>query len=752
MKTKLLLLVASLISASSVAAQDKGPQVIVTGLKNPESVAVGFKNRVFVSEIGEFGKDGDGRIVEIKNGKIEPFADGLDDPKGMVIYQNRMYVTDKARVWKIDPSGKASVFLAAEAFPQAPQFLNDIAVDEKGNLCVSDSGDLKGSGGVIYRADVDMKGNVKGKVTVLADAKKIPQLKTPNGLLFDGMSFLLVLDFGSGDLWRVAMRDGSATKIADGFDGGDGLAWDYFGRLYITSWKTGKMWVIGRPGAREHEIKSKWESAADLCLDAGGNYLLVPDMKAGTLSKMPIGDPLEPVDASPLPLKTEVAFPKLKWTGWEGVGDDGKVRPLRPILLTHANDGTDRVFVMVQQGPIHVFANDQGAASTKVFLDITKKVYYSDKENEQGLLGLAFHPKYKTNGEFFVFYTVRQPKLTNVVSRFRVKKDNPDEADPNSEEEILRIQHKYWNHDGGTICFGPDGYLYVAVGDGGSGGDPDRNGQKLDTMLGKILRIDVNNKSDGKAYAIPDTNPFVTKADTGEKKGGGKKGGGKGGGKKDKKDPDAKVAEKKDGDKKDGDKKDGAKKDGDKKDGDKKDVAKKDAPKLIYQKGVLPEIFAYGFRNPWRMAFDRKTGKLWAGDVGQNLYEEIDIVVKGGNYGWGLREGLHPFNPEGVGENNRMLEPIWEYHHDIGKSITGGPVYRGKRLPELDGAYIYGDYVSKKIWALWYDESKSRVVANRPIADQGKDIFSFGEDEQGDVYLLTSSIDGKSIYRFARSK
>ena len=170
------------------------------------------------------------------------------------------------------------------------------------------------------------------------------------------------------------------------------------------------------------------------------------------------------------------------------------------------------------------------------------------------------------------------------------------------------------------------------------------------------------------------------------------------------------------------------------------------------RKDALPEIWAYGLRNIWRMSFDRKTGKLWAGDVGQNLYEEIDIIQKGGNYGWNLREGLHPFGAKGVGPRKDLIDPIWEYHHDVGKSLTGGFVYRGKRLPELDGMYLYGDYVTGRIWALRYDEAKARVVANRPIKDKSVPIYSFGEDEQGEVYLMTATPTGKGIYWFVRSE
>jgi len=157
-------------------------------------------------------------------------------------------------------------------------------------------------------------------------------------------------------------------------------------------------------------------------------------------------------------------------------------------------------------------------------------------------------------------------------------------------------------------------------------------------------------------------------------------------------------------------------------------------------------------RNPWRIAFDRKTGALWCGDVGQNLYEEIDIITQGGNYGWRLREGLHPFGNDGVGPKPELIEPIWEYHHDVGKSITGGSVYRGPRLPELDGHYVYADYVSGRIWALKYDDARKHVVANRPIREGGEPIISFGEDEKGELYFMTVTPTGKGLHWFVPAK
>lgn len=675
MKHALYSALALLCLASAAQAGDKKlPKPMITGLKNPESVTLGTDGRIYISEIGEFGKNGDGVVSVVVNGKAVPFAKGLDDPKGIVAHQNFLYVADNKRIIKIDNKGKTSVFADEKAFPTPPLFLNDVAVDEHGFLFVSDSGDLKGNGGAVYRIDP------KGKVTTVTDGKRDPKLKTPNGLVMDGKSFVLLLDFGSGELLRVRVSDGQSTKIADGFDGGDGLAWDHHGRLFITSWKTGKVWGIPRPGQKPILLAEGLESAADLCLDPSGKFVLIPDMKAGTLIKLPTTIPGWEVDDSPLPVKASVAFPDLKWTGWKGETDTGKTFPLRPLVLTHAGDGSNRVFVAIQQGTIHAFPNDPKAKETKIFLNIEKQVFYDDKENEQGLLGFAFHPQYKKTGEFFLFYTLKKDKTINVVSRFKVKKDNPDEADPASEEVLLQVKRPFWNHDGGTICFGPDGYLYIVLGDGGKADDPMKLGQNLTTLLAKVLRIDVDRKDPGKPYGIPKDNPFVN------------------------------------------------------------------------QKDALPEIWAYGIRNFWRMSFDRKTGQLWAGEVGQNLYEEINLIEKGGNYGWSKRESLHPFSNDGVDVNKNMIEPIWEYHHNIGKSITGGHVYRGKRLPELDGLYLYGDYISNKIWALRYDDAKKRVTANHSVKDTGVPILSFGEDEAGEVYLLTTTISGRGILQFVRDE
>jgi glucose/arabinose dehydrogenase len=386
------------------------------------------------------------------------------------------------------------------------------------------------------------------------------------------------------------------------------------------------------------------------------------------------------VDVRPLAIEVRPAFSKLKWTGWSPVSDSGKVTDIRPIVLTHAGDGSNRLFVAAQRGVIHVFPNKNSVKQTKVFLDVSKQVVYKDKQNEEGLLGFAFHPKYKENGHFYLYYTTTDAPHTSVVTRFTVSKTDPNRADPDSAFEIFRIKQPYWNHNGGTIVFGPDGYLYIALGDGGAGKDPHGNGQNLKTLLASILRIDVDHQQGDLNYAIPKDNPFVNRGEA-----------------------------------------------------------------------ARPEIWAYGLRNVWRMAFDNATGKLWAGEVGQDLWEEIDIIVRGGNYGWNLREAKHKFL-NGSGPRTDLIEPIWEYDHKVGKSITGGSVYRGKKLPQLTGHYIYADYVTSKIWALKYDHAKQKVVANRPIQTAGNKlpILSFGEDENGEIYFMLPTTTGRSLFTFAK--
>ncbi len=641
----------------------------------PTAVAVGLGGKIFVTVRGEEKEEG--AVLRIEDGKAKPFATGLGTPQGMVAYQQWLFVTDKQRIWRIDTNGKPTVFVGPAAFPSPPQSLHAITVDpESGTLYVSDV-DKNAKSSAIYRVDP------KGKVSVVLDAKRPPFFRWPIALMLDGASHLLVADDGTEYLYRLKLADGSIEKISRfNFSGGCRcLAWDYHGRLLESAFE--ELYFIPQTGDKPVLMAKNPEAGQQIyamCLSPSGKEILAVEHFKGTLTAVPITIPGAEVDERPLPLETAVAFPDLKWTDWKPETSSGKPNPLRPIVLTHAGDGSNRVFVATEQGVIHVFPNDQKAAKTKIFLDIQDRVVYRDDQNEEGFLGLTFHPKFKENGEFFVFYTTKKAKLTNVVSRFKVRKDDPDHADPDSEEELMRFTKPYWNHDGGTLCFGPDGYLYLTHGDGGLANDPHDNGQNLKSLLGKVLRIDVDHKEGDKNYAIPKDNPFVGRTD------------------------------------------------------------------------ALPEIWAYGLRNIWRMAFDRKTGKLWAGDVGQNLYEEIDIIERGGNYGWNRREGRHPFGAKGTGLRKELIEPIWEYHHDLGKCIIGGTVYRGTVLPELQGYYVYADYVTSKIWALRYDEAKGRVVENRTIKDGSRAFLSFGEDEKGEVYMLTVTTDGKGIFRFVKEE
>ncbi|MHC4148844.1 MAG: PQQ-dependent sugar dehydrogenase, partial [Planctomycetota bacterium] len=314
-------------------------------------------------------------------------------------------------------------------------------------------------------------------------------------------------------------------------------------------------------------------------------------------------------------IQIESAFPSLSFT--------------RPVDLQHAGDGTDRIFVVEQAGRILVFPNDRDATTSEVFLDIRGRV--NNSGNEEGLLGLAFHPDYENNGYFFADYTASSPRRT-VIAQFNVDGSNPNRADPNSILVILEVNQPFSNHNGGQIAFGPDGFLYISLGDGGSAGDPGNNGQNRQTLLGSILRIDVDNPAGGKNYSIPSDNPFVGNSSS-----------------------------------------------------------------------FREEIYAFGLRNPWRFSFDPANGRLWAADVGQNRFEEIDIIENGKNYGWRIMEASSCFNPSSGCNVTGLQLPIWEYSHGVGNSVTGGYVYHGPGRPELDGAYIYADFGSGRIWSLRYD-------------------------------------------------
>ena len=338
----------------------------------------------------------------------------------------------------------------------------------------------------------------------------------------------------------------------------------------------------------------------------------------------------------------------------------------RPVFLTHAGDGSGLVYVVEQHGVVHRIVPGPPERS-EVFLDISARV--SRRGNEEGLLGLAFDPAFVENGRFYVYYSAASPRRS-VLSRFEMGRGGLSDAA--SESVLLEVPQPYRNHNGGMIEFGPDGMLYVALGDGGSAGDPRRHGQNLGTLLGTILRVDVTSEG-GAPYVIPSDNPFVGRS------------------------------------------------------------------------GARGEIWAYGLRNAWRFSFDRETGDLWTGDVGQNALEEVDIVRRGGNYGWNEMEGSRCFRP--ACDPGAFEPPVAEYGRDMGCSITGGYVYRGQRLPELQGVYLYADFCSGRIWGLRYDGE--RVTEQAQLARAEFQVPSFGEDEAGEVYVL--GFDG-GIYRFGRER
>ena len=383
--------------------------------------------------------------------------------------------------------------------------------------------------------------------------------------------------------------------------------------------------------------------------------------------------------ASSLAATVNAALPQIKL-----VRAFPALRLERPIWMSEAPDGTGRYFILEQVGRILVVPKADSGANAVEFLNIINREPFVD--NEEGLLSLAFHPQFKTNGLFYIYYNRQSPRRS-VISEFKVAATNSNKADLASERILLEVPQPYGNHKGGQIGFGPDGMLYIALGDGGSANDPIGNGQNTATLLAKILRIDVNSRSmSGSSgwgnrrrelpYGIPKDNPFVNEPG---------------------------------------------------------------------EYGVRKEIWAYGLRNPWRYSWDRQTGDLWVGDVGQEKWEEINLIVKGGNYGWSVRESMHPFKPGPEGA--RYVDPVLEYPHNpslleqskfpkhsMGLCITGGYVYRGKQYPSLQGIYVYGDYNLGTIWGMRYEGGK--VTEYGTMLAQPDNVVSFAEDADGELYVL----------------
>jgi glucose/arabinose dehydrogenase len=375
-----------------------------------------------------------------------------------------------------------------------------------------------------------------------------------------------------------------------------------------------------------------------------------------------------------------------------------KLRPFFPafamdhlVWMSEAPDGSGRFFIVGQDGRIVIVPKGTDGSQTNEFLNIADRGPAA--AYEEGLLSIAFHPNFKSNGLFYIYYNqlnTNQNSLyprRSVISELKVAADDTNRADMKSERIILEVQQPYANHKGGQLTFGPDGYLYLGLGDGGLGGDPFNNAQNSAVLLGKMLRLDVNTRATiqrGKdiitlPYGFPPDNAFVGEPD-------------------------------------------------------------------LSGLGARHEIYAWGLRNPWRYSFDRQTGQLWVGDVGQDLWEEVDLIVKGGNYGWNVREGFHHYKPGPPGA--QYIEPVIEYPHNpallkespfpkhgIGACIVGGYVYRGSKYPALQGVYLYADYALGTIFGLRY--SNGKVTDYATLLEQPKNITSFAEDLDGELYVLT---------------
>ncbi len=357
-------------------------------------------------------------------------------------------------------------------------------------------------------------------------------------------------------------------------------------------------------------------------------------------------------------------------SAWKLTPDFAACKVEKPVSLVIPPDGTQRLFLVQQRGKIVILPKDRTSSETSVFLDISDRKL-EENQFEEGLISLAFHPKFKENGLFYICYAQQGPKI-NRISEMKVSASDPNKADPATERIVLEIQRPFWNHNSGNMLFGPDGMLYLSVGDGGKGDDVSRLAQNLFAMNGKILRIDVDTRTGRREYGIPSDNPFV-KTD-----------------------------------------------------------------------GARGEIWTWGMRNPWGLAFDHESGAFWCADVGQEQREEINIITKGGNYGWSFREGTIPFirRTDAPPADAKFVEPLFEYDRSKGISITGGIVYRGSKFPELQKSYIYGDWGSGRIWALKAEGTPMKVISNTPLIEPA-DVqaafvkpAAFCEDENKEILVL----------------
>ncbi len=344
-----------------------------------------------------------------------------------------------------------------------------------------------------------------------------------------------------------------------------------------------------------------------------------------------------------------------------------------PVSAVIPPDDSGRIFLVQQRGKVVILPKDEASGEVTPFLDFSSRsMEAKDGAFEEGLLGLAFHPKFAQNGKLYVYYSQQDPKRS-IISELTVDPKNTGANPPYKERILLEVPQPFWNHNSGNLLFGPDGFLYIAFGDGGKRDDATRAAQNPFMLLGKILRIDVDRTQGSRPYGIPTDNPFVGKP------------------------------------------------------------------------GTREEIYALGLRNPWGLSFDAEGG-FWCADVGQDIWEEIDLIEKGGNYGWSFREGASPFplRTDAPPADAKFIDPVYEYNHALGISITGGFVYRGEALPKLKSAYIYGDWATGRIWALRYDKAGKKVISNdllyeAALNEKGKAPIqpaAFCEDAKKEVLVL----------------
>jgi glucose/arabinose dehydrogenase len=447
---------------------------------------------------------------------------------------------------------------------------------------------------------------------------------------------------------------GKATDFEDGGSGGRALV-TFPAAEAVTKRNAKNLQLIRRSPSKAY-FRAQLNCAGQSSL----SNVLTVNLKRGRSGQTSVGRWLRALGTvlSATDISLNRAFPNLTFS--------------EPLALVSPNDGSGRLFAVEQGGKIYVFTNNDSVTTRTLFLDVSSLI---STGSELGLLGLAFHPQFAQNGKFYINYTELRPGGSSlsrsVIAAYTVSPSTANVADSGSEQRLIILDQPFDNHNGGDLAFGPDGYLYIGFGDGGSGGDPQGNGQNRATLLGKMLRIDVDAQEGQLAYAIPATNPYKANV-----------------------------------------------------------------------QGFREEIFAYGFRNPFRFSFDAPSGRLWVGDVGQGAREELDLVTSGGNYGWNIMEGSQCYPPGSSCSRDGLVLPITDYGRSVGTTIIGGYVYRGRLVPNLKEYYIFGDFGSGTIFSLLYDG----VTATRQtLLSTDLNISSFGRDENGEVYVVSYG-DGR-IYR-----